>query len=215
MTGDVPRSCRRAAPGTGRSGARFRGSEDGVAILEFALIAPILLLMYFGTVEVATAMRQARKIDLLARTLGDTFSQRDAPTASEVGDIFKMAPMVMLPFDGSDIQMTVSAVGVVGDAQTGPLQICSSAAAPKSPVRAAGSLAPVEAADSIQVKGTRLLLVEVATTYRPVTGSVFLRDGAAGFTLSRKTLWPIRYGRRFASQSPEIVIANGTSCPAR
>lgn len=208
MRAEFPRACRRSVP-------RFRRSEDGVAILEFALIAPILLLMYFGTVELATALRQARKIDVLARTLGDTFSQRDAPTASEVGDIFKMAPMVMLPFDGSDIRMTVSAVGVIGEAQTGPLQICSSVAAAKSPMRIPGSLAPVDDADSIQARGTRLLLVEVTTTYRPVTGSAFLKDGAAGFTLSRKTLRPIRYGKRFASQSPEIVIANGAPCPAR
>lgn len=215
MIGAFPRVRSRRDSAGWRGCARFQRAEDGVAVLEFALIAPILLLLYFGTVELATAMRQARKIDLLSRTLGDTFSQRNAPTALEVSDIFKMAPMVMLPFDSTTIKMTVSAVGVVGDVQMGPLQICSSAAAPRSPIRMPGSLAPVDAADSLQVKGTRLLLVEVSATYKPVTGSAFLPNGSAGFTMSRKTLWPIRYGRRFASQSPEIVIANGASCPVR
>jgi Flp pilus assembly protein TadG len=192
---------------------RFARAEDGVAILEFALITPLLLLIYFGTVELATAMRQARKIDLLTRTLGDTFSQRTFPTSAEAADIFQVAPIVMAPLDSTDIKMTVSAVGVVGHAATGTLQICSSAAAPNSPQRVPGAPAPVAAADGTQPMGTRLILVEVSMLYKPVTGSAFFKDGAAGFTMSRKTLWPVRYGRRFWSQSPEIVIANGLPCP--
>ncbi|MDB5647825.1 TadE/TadG family type IV pilus assembly protein [Methylobacterium sp.] len=206
----------RAWHGAGeRIRAPFARAEDGVAILEFALITPILLLVYFGTVELSSAMRHARKLDILSRTLGDTFSQRNTPTLAEASDIFQVAPIVMAPFDSAGMQMTVSAVGVVGDADTGALQICSSASAPNSPMRIPGTLAPVEASDSIQAKGTRLILVEIAAVYKPVTGAAFFKDGAAGFTMTRKTLWPIRYGRRYTSQSPEIVIANGLPCPLR
>ena len=210
-----PPIARRARRLGGRAGTRFARAEGGVAILEFALVTPILLLIYFGTVELATAMRYARKLDLLSRTLGDTFSQRNAPTPSESSDIFEVAPILMAPFGSAGVRMTVSAVGVVGDAETGLLQVCSSASAAGSPLRLPGSPAPTETADSVQPKGARFLLVEVSATYAPVTGSVFLGTGAAGFTMSRKTLWPVRYGRRFASQSPEILIAGGPPCPVR
>lgn len=206
---------RRARRSFGRGRSRFGPAEGGVAILEFALITPLLLLIYFGTVELATAMRYARKLDLLSRTLGDTFSQRNAPTAAEAGDIFHVAPIVMAPFDSSSVRMTVSAVGVVGDEETGPLQVCSSAAAPNAPVRIPGSLASVEDADSVQAKGARFLLVEVTATYVPVAGATIFPNHATGFTLTRKTLWPVRYGRRFASQSPEIILAGGIACPVR
>ncbi|MCJ2035790.1 hypothetical protein MKK54_16390 [Methylobacterium sp. J-068] len=178
-------------------------------------MTPLLLLIYFGTVELTTALRHARKLDLLSRTLGDTFSQRNAPTSAEASDIFQVASIVMAPLDSAGIRMTVSAVGVVGDEETGFLQVCSSVAAPNSPLRIPGTPAPVDAADSLQPRGTRLLLVEISTVYRPVTGSAFFKDDAAGFTMSRKTLWPVRYGRRYASQSPEIVIASGAPCPVR
>ena len=135
-------------------------------------------------------------------------------TADEVNDVFQVGPIVLAPFDGTGLQMTVSAVGVVGDTETGPLQICSSVAAAGSPVRTAGAPAPVAVADSLQPKGTRLLLVEISAPYKPVTGSAFFKDGD-GFAITRKTLWPIRYGRRYASMSPEVVLGNGASCPPR
>jgi len=108
----------------------------------------------------------------------------------------------------------VSAVGVLGDAETGPLQVCSSVAAAGAPVRAAGTAAPVADADRMQPKGTRFLFIEISTTYTPVTGSAFFKDGG-GFAVTRKTLWPIRYGRRYASMSPEVVLGTGAACPPR
>ncbi|RYE96936.1 MAG: pilus assembly protein, partial [Oxalobacteraceae bacterium] len=106
----------------------FVRREDGVAIVEFALIVPVLLLIYFGTVEITIAMRNVRKVDTLSRTIGDTLSQRTVPTAAEVNDVFQVAPIILAPFDSTRVQMTVSAVGVLGDAETGPLQVCSSLA---------------------------------------------------------------------------------------
>ena len=200
-----------------RVAAGFARAEDGVAIVEFALIVPVLLLIYFGAVEITSVMRNVRKVDILSRTIGDTLSQRTMPTADEVNDVFQVAPIVLAPFDGTGVQMTVSAVGVVGDTETGPLQICSSVAAAGSPVRAPGAPAPVAVAvaDSLQPKGTRLLLVEISAPYKPVTGSSLFRDGGPGFVITRKTLWPVRYGRRYASMSPEVVLGSGTACPPR
>ena len=192
----------------------FVRREDGVAILEFALIVPVLMLIYFGTVELTSLMHNLRKIDILSRTIGDTLSQRTMPTATEVNDVFQIAPLILAPFDSTRVQMTVSAVGVLGDTETGPLQVCSSVAAPGARVLTAGAAAPVADADSMQPKGTRFLLIEISTTYKPVTGSAFFKDGG-GFALTRKTLWPIRYGRRYASMSPEVVLGNGSACPPR
>ena len=192
----------------------FVRREDGVAIVEFALIMPVLVLIYFGTVEITSLMRNLRKIDILSRTIGDTLSQRTMPTAAEVNDVFRVAPIILAPFDSTRVQMTVSAVGVLGDAETGPLQVCSSLASAGAHVRTAGAAAPVADADSTQPKGTRFLLIEISTTYKPVTGSAFFKDGG-GFAITRKTLWPVRYGRRYASMSPEVVLGTGAACPPR
>jgi len=193
---------------------RFAGARDGMAIVEFALLVPVLLLLYLGTVELTNVLRQARKIDILSRTIGDSLSQRTRPTTAEIEDIFRAAAIVRAPYGTDGIGITVSAVGVVGGTGPGPLRVCSSAAASGSPVRAPGAAAPVGEAEATQPVGTRLILVEITGSYRPVSGPGPFRDAVSGLELTRRTLWPVRYGRRYASQSPEIVLPGGLPCPA-
>ncbi|KQP23822.1 hypothetical protein ASF27_13685 [Methylobacterium sp. Leaf102] len=197
-----------------RSAARrLAGQRDGVAIVEFALLIPVLLLLYFGTVEITNVLRHARKLDILSRTIGDTLSQRTRPTSAEVEDIFRAAAIVLAPYAADGVRITISAVGVPGGTEPGPLRVCSSAAASGSPLRAPEAPAPVSDTEATQPAGTRLILVEITSTYRPVSGPGVFRDAVSGLDLVRKTLWPVRYGRRYASESPEIVLPGGLPCP--
>ena len=123
-------------------------------------------------------MRNVRKIDILSRTIGDTLPAHD-PDGGGSQRRVPGGPHRAHPFREQRGAEMVSAVGVVGDGETGPLQVCSSVAASGSPVRAAGAPAPVAEADSIQPKGTRLLLVEVSAIYKPVAGTAFFKDGGA------------------------------------
>jgi Flp pilus assembly protein TadG len=47
----------------------------GIAATEFGLIVPIMLVMFFGTVEFSSGMAVNRKVALMARTLADLTSQ--------------------------------------------------------------------------------------------------------------------------------------------
>ncbi|RZK83702.1 MAG: hypothetical protein EOO66_24295 [Methylobacterium sp.] len=195
-----------------REAARFARARDGVAVVEFALLVPVLLLLYCGTVELTNVLRHARKLDILSRTIGESISQRTLPASAEIDDIFKAVAIVMAPYDDATVRMSVSAVGV--GPLGGPLRVCSSVATPGSPLRVPGTQAPVAEAEALQPAGSRLLLVEITATYRPVSGPVVFRDAMQGIVLERRTLWPVRYGRRYASQSPEIILPNGLPCPA-
>ena len=64
-----------------RSRLRFAdllGDCRGVASIEFAIIAPIMLLVFFGTVEFCSAVAIDRKVTLTARTLTDLTSQQSS-----------------------------------------------------------------------------------------------------------------------------------------
>ena len=58
-------------------GASRQAVEDrrGVAAIEFAMIVPIMLVMFFGTVEFSSGVAVDRKVTLMARTLSDLTSQ--------------------------------------------------------------------------------------------------------------------------------------------
>src|ERR1700716_2835394 len=49
--------------------------NSGIAATEFAVIVPIMLVMFFGTVEFSSAVAVDRKVTLAARTLSDLTSQ--------------------------------------------------------------------------------------------------------------------------------------------
>ena len=47
----------------------------GVAAIEFAMIVPIMLVLFFGTVEFSSGVAVDRKVTLMARTFSDLVSQ--------------------------------------------------------------------------------------------------------------------------------------------
>ena len=114
-----------------RTIAAIRASNEGIAAVEFALILPLMLTMYFGSVEVTQAVRGSSKVDLVANTLANISSQQMAvrsaqqtacndPTAPCLNDadmtgsngVFTSASSVMAPFTTGTLQMTISQVNV-------------------------------------------------------------------------------------------------------
>jgi len=73
---------------------------SAVAATEFAVIVPVVLVLFFGTVEFSTAVAVDRKITLMARTLSDLASQ--SPPAgifdTDFTNIFAAANGVMTPY---------------------------------------------------------------------------------------------------------------------
>ena len=52
----------------------------GIAATEFAVIVPIMLVLFFGTVEFSSGVAVDRKVTLMARTLSDLTSQSPPPS---------------------------------------------------------------------------------------------------------------------------------------
>ncbi|WP_375410471.1 TadE/TadG family type IV pilus assembly protein [uncultured Methylobacterium sp.] len=191
-------------------------SEGGIALLEFALVLPILLLLYVGTVEVANLMSNLRKLDLFTRTVGDFAGGASAPSRQEIDGMFKASKVVLMPFDTEKVEIVVSAVGVIGTAASGPMQVCSSVAASNATPRAVREIPAVAPPAELRVRGARMLLVETRMPYQPRTGSLFtslVGQSLSGVVFSRQMYWPVGTGLRYHSQAPEIVLPNGEACP--
>lgn len=75
--------------------ARFTRDDKGIAAIEFAFIAPLMIFMYFGMAEVATAISVDRKVSHSANVAGDLATQSEKVSANEMTEIMTATMMVM------------------------------------------------------------------------------------------------------------------------
>lgn len=99
--------------------ARLRGAEGGVAAVEFALILPIMLLVYIGTVEASALISMDRKVQTVSGAVGDLVARsRGQITSTELGDYVKVASGIMTPYSAAPLKQIITEVRVAADRTT-------------------------------------------------------------------------------------------------
>lgn len=94
---------------------RFWRDRRGVSAVEFALIAPLLIMFYFGMNELAEAMMAQRRLSLLTSSIGDIVARDTQLSDARVADVFKVGGVLMDPFPTGTLRMCL--VSVVSDAK--------------------------------------------------------------------------------------------------
>jgi Flp pilus assembly protein TadG len=93
-----------------RAGRALRQSTHGMAAVEFALTAPVLILLYLGTFQITDAIAAKRKVAVTTRTLADLTTQYTSLSSSEADAILAAATQVMAPYDPSPGTFIVSEI---------------------------------------------------------------------------------------------------------
>jgi Flp pilus assembly protein TadG len=168
---------------------RFRSDNRGVAAIEFALIAPIMIGLYIMLNETASGMRAARKVTMTARIASDLVTQLTNVANADRDDIFNAVTPVMSPFAASltsiritSIRFDASGKGYVdwseaqGTALTAHTR-CKTTD-PTSPPHALGL---IDVPAGLKVANSSVVLAEVSFDYTPVlgyniTGTIELND---------------------------------------
>ena len=90
--------------------SRFFCDRRGVAAVEFALIAPILILSYCGLAELSIAMMAERRAAHSASVVADLVAQSGAVTPTTLADIYTVGNAIMTPFPSSALKMRITSV---------------------------------------------------------------------------------------------------------
>jgi Flp pilus assembly protein TadG len=82
----------------------------GISAVEFALIAPILILLYVGVVEIGNALTVYRRTSTVAATAADLTAQVKKITGPEIQDIFSASTGILDPFPTTPLRIVLSSV---------------------------------------------------------------------------------------------------------
>lgn len=175
--------------------SRWRGDRRGFAAIEFALIVPLMLVTFFGTIEISSGVAVDRKVTLLARTISDLTSQSTSVTDTDITNFFAVGDAVMTPFSPTPIVATITELYVDPTTLLGRVQWSKGDAA-----RSRGSTMTLPS--GLRTAGSYVIFSEVSYLYTPSVGYVM---GRAGVTLSDQTYTRPR-------QSTCVFYSPSTSC---
>jgi Flp pilus assembly protein TadG len=151
----------------------FRKADGGVAAVEFALIFPIMMGVYFGLMDMTGLISFNRKVTAVASATADLVGQnRNTILKTDLNDYFKVGKMIMSGESKNDVRVQVSAyrrngttisrIWTVNNSQGGACQNSPSTA---------------EMAD-LMVAGNDLIVAQACLPYTPFIGP-FLGDAMA------------------------------------
>ncbi len=99
--------------GLRRSGRAIRRGESGVVMMEFALVLPILVVMFIGLVEFTEAFTVTRKLAAVANTVSDLVAQETTVTDADLDDISLIGDQLIKPYSATPMSLII--VSVVSD----------------------------------------------------------------------------------------------------
>jgi Flp pilus assembly protein TadG len=143
----------------------FAGDQRGVSAIEFAMLAPVMIALYFGVVEISQGIAAQRKVTMTARTIADLVSQTQNATDTYVTNALNAATAVMAPFPDSKLKITVSSIAIANGTAT-----VSWSETKNGTARAKGSTVALDAA--LAIDGGTLIWSEVEYAYTPAIGYV-------------------------------------------
>jgi Flp pilus assembly protein TadG len=185
-----------------RNWLRMLADRRGLAATEFAFIMPVMLVMFFGTVEFSSGVAVDRKVTLMARTLSDLTSQSTSVTDTDIANFFLASNWIMWPYTTAtpNPYPTTPMSGTVTELYVDPNTLqarvqWSKGTAPRS------TSSTVSIPTALAIGDTYLIFSEVSYKYTPTVGYVMAK---AGITLS-----DFAYTRPRQSQ---CVLYGTTSC---
>lgn len=154
---------------------QLAGDQRGVSAVEFAMLLPLMLTLYLGTVEVSQGIGADRKVTLTARTVADLVSQVTSIDNAGVTNSLNAASAVMAPYPSTNLKVTVSSVKIDKDGKA----TVDWSDTLNGTARAKGSTVTLPAA--LNVAETSLIWAEVQYAYKPtvgylISGTLTLKD---------------------------------------
>ena len=217
---------------------RLGNDERGIAAVEFALILPLMLMIYLGLVELSRGMRAAQRVDLVAHSLADLTAQQltGGTNTGQAGlddigieSVFGAAATIMAPMSTTTLKMTISEVNITSPAantwQARTVWSVARNSGSKRPcqVLTASNAAPVSltsmptsyttVTNGVNPTTGPVIVADVIYTYNPgMHFSFFKWSSGPSWTMQRTSYSPVR--NTYVPSHIQYYMTSGTNCQA-
>jgi TadE-like protein. len=185
-----------------RTCRQLAADHRGAAAVEFALILPVMLLLYLGTMEASALISMDRRVQTVTGTIGDLVARANKVLPAEaLRDYFRAAENIIAPYSTASLVQTVSLVYVndEGEAEIEWSRQYTSGDADHVAGHPAGDAYDLPDEITSLAEEAYVVVSETSYSYTPLLGLVFQSD----FPLYRENFYIPRFG--------ELICYN--ACP--
>lgn len=149
-----------------RALVRFAQDSHGVSAVEFALVLPLLLTLYLGTVEVSQGIGIDRKVTLTTRTAADLAARASSISTSDMNNLLAASSAVIAPYNAAPLKVTLSLVSIDANSSAKVTWSCTLNGTKR------GTNSSVTLPAALLNPSTALVWSEVSYSYKPAIGYV-------------------------------------------
>lgn len=149
----------------------FARATGGLAAMEFAMLAPVMVIMLLGSVDLLDMLHADRRAQNTAASLADVTARDTSVSDDEIDGLWAALDVLMFPNDGAGVQVRVTSVRIID---------ASRAEVVWSEGRGMDALDEGDTVDDLPAQmmqpGSSLIWTETVFPYNSPMG--FLNDGA-------------------------------------
>jgi len=149
---------------------RFGRAKQGLAALEFAILAPMMVFLLFASVDLIDMLGANKRAQNVAASLADVIARDTEVSNAEVVGLWSAANVLMFPNDSATMQIRITSVSIT--AANGARVVWSEGHGGMS---ARTTNSPVTLPAAMMQNGTSVIMTETIYPYRSPLG--FLAPG--------------------------------------
>lgn len=146
----------------------IRRERGGVAAIEFAFIAPVLLVLYFMTMEVSQGVDTNKKVARIASMVADLTTQQQTVVPATLDSIMQIGAAIIQPYNRTTPDIEITAIRVTNDATPRALVSWSRQLQDGATSRPFTVDSQVTIPEQLMIPNTFLIRVVSRLDYRPV-----------------------------------------------
>ncbi len=155
-------------------------NRSGIAATEFALLIPVLVILFFGTIELSDAFAANRRVAMAVNTVADLTAQSEDLTPNDIDALIDAAIAILEPEDVTLVSVNITSV--ILDVDDDPIVHWSidhdgnEPYAPDDDFTKLGADFETNASGLIMLKNRSLIVVELQFPYQPAVAQFFVSN---------------------------------------